>query len=286
MPKLPHWGWHSVRFQSQVFKACVYRCEIQEMLHPRNWCLCRWNSSIVTIWVKWQQCSPDHCLRDDILLSSISFLIIFSCSIHHLSLFSLWCTPLLFSLSLYPKYLHRLASLSYFFPPSHPTCDSIACDYLCLCATCCLYRLQQRRHPLTCWVQLMLDVTFKLYQTSLLYLYTLCEYVAITSWGMIGWFGSKLKKMLKKKKVCVWIRRRGKREAGKWQLCVVNSSAKHLCVISRLQITGNANSWQDHSNADGTALLLRWIIRNRFIHEWICNLVQSPIVLDTVDVSN
>lgn len=67
--------------------------KIQEMLHPRNWCLCRWNSSIVTISVKWQQCSPDHCLRDDILLNSISFLIIFSCSIHHLSL----CSPPLLS---------------------------------------------------------------------------------------------------------------------------------------------------------------------------------------------
>lgn len=103
MPMQPHWSWHSVRFQSRVFKACLYRREIQEMLHPRNWCLCRWNSSGVTISVKWQQCSPDHCLRDDILLNSISFLIIFSCSIHHLSLFSLWCTSLLFSPSFCPK---------------------------------------------------------------------------------------------------------------------------------------------------------------------------------------
>lgn len=88
MPKPPHWGWHSAHFQSQLFKACLYHCEIQEMLHLRNWCLCRWNSSIVTISAKWQQCSPDHCLRDDILLNSISFLIIFSCSIYHLSLFT------------------------------------------------------------------------------------------------------------------------------------------------------------------------------------------------------
>lgn len=117
MPKLPHWGWHSVRFQSPAFKACIYRCKIQEMLHPRNWCLCRWNSSIVTISVKWQQCSPDHCLRDDILLNSISFLIIFSCSIHHLSLFSPWCTPLLFSPFLCPKYLPRFPSVLFHFIP-------------------------------------------------------------------------------------------------------------------------------------------------------------------------
>lgn len=96
------------------FKACLYRCEIQEMLHPRNWCLCRWNSSIVTISVKWQQCSPDHCLRDDILLNSISFLIISSCSIHHLSLFSLWCTPLLLSPSVCPKYPPCLTSVIFF----------------------------------------------------------------------------------------------------------------------------------------------------------------------------
>lgn len=57
------------------------------MLQPRNWCLCRWNSSLVTIWVKWQR----HCLRDDILFNTVSFLIIFSCSIHHRSLFSSWC---------------------------------------------------------------------------------------------------------------------------------------------------------------------------------------------------
>lgn len=105
------------RFQSWVFKACLYHCEIQEMLHPRNWCLCRWNSSIVTISVKWQQCSPDHCLRDDILLNSISFLIIFSCSIHHLSLFSLWCTPLLFSPSLSPKYLPCISPFLFHFIP-------------------------------------------------------------------------------------------------------------------------------------------------------------------------
>lgn len=51
MPKKPHWGWHSVRFQSRVFfKARLYPCQIQEMLHLRNWCLCRWNSSTVTSW--------------------------------------------------------------------------------------------------------------------------------------------------------------------------------------------------------------------------------------------
>jgi len=74
-------------FQSWVFKACQYRRKIQERLQLKNWCLCRWNSSLVTMSVKWQQYSPDHCLRDDILLDSISFLIISSCSIHHLTLF-------------------------------------------------------------------------------------------------------------------------------------------------------------------------------------------------------
>lgn len=80
-------------FNTRFSKPASIVAKIQEMLHPRNWCLCRWNSSIVTISVKWQQCSPDHCLRDDILLNSISFLIIFSCSIHHLSL----CSPPLLS---------------------------------------------------------------------------------------------------------------------------------------------------------------------------------------------
>lgn len=140
-PEQPHWGWHSVRFQSQVFKACLYRCKIQEMLHLRNWCLCRWNSSIVTISLKWQQCSPDHCLRDDILLNSISFLIIFSCSIHHLSFFSLCCSPLLFSPSLCPKYLPLISP---FFFPFCPACDPF---HMITFASmkCYQFRLKERR---------------------------------------------------------------------------------------------------------------------------------------------
>lgn len=126
--KLPYWGWHSVRFQSQIFKACLYHCKIQEMLHPRNWCLCRWNSSIVTISVKWQQCSPDLCLRDDILLNSISFLIIFSCSIHHPSLCS--------SLVLYAQNIFLASHPSFISYLFHPTCDSVSRDYLCLCEMC------------------------------------------------------------------------------------------------------------------------------------------------------
>lgn len=81
------------RFQSLIYRGSFQDGKIQEILHRRNWCLCRWNSSIVTISLKWQQCYPDHCLRDDILLNSISSLIISSCSIHHVPLFSPQCIP-------------------------------------------------------------------------------------------------------------------------------------------------------------------------------------------------
>lgn len=54
------------QFQSWHFKVCQYPHKIQEMLQLKNWCLCRWNPSLVTVWVKWQQTSADHCQRDDI----------------------------------------------------------------------------------------------------------------------------------------------------------------------------------------------------------------------------
>lgn len=55
MPRLSHRRWHSVRFQAFFslffltlpFKARLYRCKIQEMLHQRNHCLCRGNTSVV-----------------------------------------------------------------------------------------------------------------------------------------------------------------------------------------------------------------------------------------------
>lgn len=109
-------------FQSSVFQRLPVSLQNPWNAVPRNWCLCRWNSSIVTISEKWQQCSPDQCLRDDILLNSISFLIIFSCSIYHLSLSCQWCTPLLFS---HLKYIS--CTLSPFFLYCS-TCDFIPCD--------------------------------------------------------------------------------------------------------------------------------------------------------------
>lgn len=95
-------------FKASFFKACLYQCKIQEMLHPRNWCLCSWKSFVATISVKRQQCSPDHRLRDDILLNTISFLIIFSCSCHPLSL----CSSPLLSQNIFLNSLQ-----SSFFPP-------------------------------------------------------------------------------------------------------------------------------------------------------------------------
>ena len=51
--------------------------EIKEIPHGKNGVLCSRNASIVTISVKWRQCSPGH-----ISLNSISFLIISSLCLH------------------------------------------------------------------------------------------------------------------------------------------------------------------------------------------------------------
>lgn len=117
------------QFQSWLFKACQYRHKIQETLQLKNWCLCRWNSFVVIVWVKWQQTSPDHCQRDDIFWTifhpSLSSYVQSNMSFFPVSGEAL-CTSLccLFKISSsYP--------LPFFW--FCPTSNHICCQSLCFC---------------------------------------------------------------------------------------------------------------------------------------------------------
>ena len=94
----------------------------------------------VTISVKWQQCSPDHCLRDDIFLNSISFS---SLSSHVQSVtapFPLCDAPICSYFLLYaPKYLPPLTC--FFFPHLVPDVIPFHVITFCLCDMCHIHRL-------------------------------------------------------------------------------------------------------------------------------------------------